>query len=212
MRHWSPQSEQLQCGGRSCPGHPLSCPGGAGPWHEPLPVTSTHCLRRGGGRAPALPPSCPAPGPGIGVAPERTPPPPSIGWKVQRRGGGRAPHGARSPRTGWPQTPPPARPHSAPCPVPSFVWKQRVVINPEMDVFSMPLVPLSSGRWVGGVESEGQWPRRHPAPRRLGHRATRPSQLPQDSGAGTPRAGWAGWGAMLGGALCGEGVRLCPQM
>ena len=46
--------------------------------------------------------------------------------------------------------PPPSRPLSAPCPVPFFcIWKQRVVINPEMGVFSMRLA-ASFFRLVGG--------------------------------------------------------------
>ena len=45
---------------------------------------------------------------------------------------------------------PPSRPLSAPCPVPFFcIWKQRVVINPEMGVFSMRLA-ASFFRLVGG--------------------------------------------------------------
>lgn len=76
LRHWSPQSEQLQCGGRSCPGHPLSCPGGGtGPWHEPLPSHFHTLPEAGRGRAPALPPSRPAPGPGIGGHPRMDPAP-----------------------------------------------------------------------------------------------------------------------------------------
>lgn len=163
LRLWSPQSEQLQCGGRSCPGHPLSCPGGPGPGTSPSPVTSTHCLRWGRGRAPASPSlsallPTPTPALALGVAPGWSPLPPNICWKVQRRGGGRSP--AWLPVSldrvacSCPRTPPPARPHSAPCPVPFFcIWKQRVVINPEMDVFSMPLA-ASFFRLVGGWSGE----------------------------------------------------------
>ena len=104
---------------------------------SPSLVTSTHCPRRGAGRAPALsksllalPPLLPAQRPGIRGPPEWTRPPPIICWKVQRRRGGRSPRMAPGPSgLGRPTSEPlPQRGHSLiPVLSPSFVFGNDVL-------------------------------------------------------------------------------------
>lgn len=96
---------------------------------------------------PPAPPSALALG-----GPRVAPAPPIICWKVQWRGG-RSP--CRAPRFGRPvapaSDPSPQRSHTfCSCPVPFCIWKKRVVINPEMDVFSAPPAASFFSLRVGG--------------------------------------------------------------
>lgn len=132
LRHWSPQKEQLQREGSLCVL-------GAPPWSFPPPVPGRESWASVLSKSPSAlyPPACPpTPVPWPWGGPRMHRPPPIICWKVQRRRGGRFPHGMAPVSLDWLPGTFPQRGHTF-CshPVPFFcIWENCVVINPEMNV------------------------------------------------------------------------------
>lgn len=164
LRHWSPQKEQLQREGSLCV---LGDP----PWSFPPPVPGREGWASVLSKSPSAlyPPACPPPPcPGLGVAPEWIGP--LLLFAGKSSGGEEAGSPtARLQSLDWLPGTLPQRGHTF-CshPVPFFcIWGNCVVINPEMDVFSTRLVPLSSG-WEA---SQGVGPGKLDCPKPRGQRS-----------------------------------------